>query len=112
MLEDEIYRLLGARIAMRRSELNLSQAGLALRVNMSRASVANVEAGRQRLPLHQVYRFLQALRLNNISALLPAPPHVSSTPDDEISLDMRKATKGLSDTAKAQVEALYEEFGQ
>lgn len=110
MLEDVIYHALGARISTRRSELKLSQADLAERVGLSRGSVANVEAGRQRLPLHQVYRFLEALRLPDVSDLLPKPTHQIDDLDEAPSLDMRKATKGLSDTAKAQVMALHAEY--
>nr|WP_315458017.1 helix-turn-helix transcriptional regulator [uncultured Sphingorhabdus sp.] len=110
MLEDVIYQALGARISTRRSELKLSQADLAERVGLSRGSVANVEAGRQRLPLHQVYRFLEALRLPDVSDLLPKPTHQIDDLDEAPSLDMRKATKGLSDTAKAQVMALHAEY--
>jgi transcriptional regulator with XRE-family HTH domain len=110
VLEDAIYHALGARIATRRNELKLSQADLAERVGMSRGSVANVEAGRQRLPLHQVYRYLEALRLGEVGDLLPKPTHQTSDLDESPSLDMRQATEGLSDMAKAQVEALYAEF--
>jgi transcriptional regulator with XRE-family HTH domain len=110
VLEDAIYHALGARISTRRSELKLSQADLAERVGMSRGSVANVEAGRQRLPLHQVYRYLEALQLGEVGDLLPKPTHKPSDADESPSLDMRHATEGLSDMAKAQVEALYAEF--
>lgn len=110
MLEDVIYHALGARITTRRNELKMSQADLAERVGMSRGSVANVEAGRQRLPLYQVYRYLEALRLGEVGDLLPKPTHQTSDFDEPPSLDMRQATEGLSDMAKAQVEALYAEF--
>jgi hypothetical protein len=62
------------------------------------------------LPLHQVYRYLEALRLGEVGDLLPKPTHQTSDLDEAPSLDMRQATKGLSDMAKAQVEALYAEF--
>lgn len=106
-----IYRELGQRVALRRSELRLSQADLAGLVGLSRGSVANVEAGRQRLPLHQVYRLLEALQLDELSALLPSPLRVSSTEGDRPVLDLGREVRDLSPAAQAQVEAIYGEYG-
>lgn len=57
-----IYRRLGARIRRRRHWIGLTQAQLAVRVKLSRASIANIETGHQRLLLHQVDTFARALR--------------------------------------------------
>lgn len=51
----------GARIRMLREVLDLTQTDLAQRVKMDRASVANIETGRQRMLLHTVEVFAIAL---------------------------------------------------
>jgi transcriptional regulator with XRE-family HTH domain len=51
---EPIYRKLGKLIAERRNELNVSQEDLAKKLHMSRPGLANIEAGRQRIPLHRM----------------------------------------------------------
>jgi DNA-binding XRE family transcriptional regulator len=64
------YRRLGATLAERRLELLLTQLELAKAVHLSRASVANIEAGRQKLLIHQLADFAKALKLD-AGGLLP-----------------------------------------
>ena len=45
---------------------------------MSRASIANIETGRQRIPLHHLYRLAHALKVD-VNALLPALTEKAST---------------------------------
>lgn len=52
---------LGARVRMIRETLGISQDDLAKRVGLKRASVANIEVGRQRFLLDCVERFARAL---------------------------------------------------
>lgn len=54
---EPIYLIVGERIAECRNFLGMSQEELAKRVGLSRASIANIETGRQRLQLHDVERF-------------------------------------------------------
>lgn len=78
MVEDEsvsmddmaVYRALGAAIVRRRKALNLTQADLAERAYLSRSALANLETGRTRVLLHQVYLLADALGLG-MSDLLP-----------------------------------------
>ena len=65
-----LYRLIGAAIKKSRKDRDLTQEGLSDRVGISRASLANIETGRQRLLVHQLYRIAEHLGLE-ISALLP-----------------------------------------
>lgn len=66
-----VYRALGRAVAARRRTLKLTQAELAERVGTSRASIANIEAGRQKVMLHQVYALVQALELRSVTDLAP-----------------------------------------
>jgi transcriptional regulator with XRE-family HTH domain len=51
---ESVYRLLGERVEMMRNTLGWTQADLATRTRLSRASIANLETGRQRLMMHHV----------------------------------------------------------
>jgi transcriptional regulator with XRE-family HTH domain len=48
---ESFYREFGERVRRARGE-RFSQAALARRIGMSRGSIANIEVGRQRIPLH------------------------------------------------------------
>lgn len=59
-----VYRAIGARIQMIREAVGMTQDDLAKKVGYTRTSVVNIEAGRQRLPLHQVEEIARALSSN------------------------------------------------
>lgn len=61
-----IYEIFGKRVATERLARGLSQNELAQRVGLSRASVANIEAGRQRVLLHQVLEFAHVLGASSV----------------------------------------------
>lgn len=69
---EKIYKIFGQRLAEAREVSKLTQAELGRRMNLSRASIANIEAGRQRILLHQLGEFAFALGLNSSVDLLPA----------------------------------------
>lgn len=102
MVEETIYRAFGRAIATRRKVLGLTQADLASRVGMSRASVANIEAGRQNVLLHHVFSLATALQMSKISDLLPALPR----PKLDIDMELYLPDEGLSARGKAQITDL------
>lgn len=57
---DVIYRLIGAKINSVRDALGWTQEDLAMRTNMSRSSIANIELGNQRILLGDVEKFAKA----------------------------------------------------
>lgn len=67
----EIYRQLGLAAALKRKALGLTQAEVAAQVGLTRASLANIETGRQKVMLHQVYSLVSALKLNSVLDLVP-----------------------------------------
>jgi transcriptional regulator with XRE-family HTH domain len=71
MSDLEIYRLIGSRIAARRKDLRLKQVEVAALIGLTRASLANIEKGRQKVMLHQIYRIAEALRVESILDLVP-----------------------------------------
>lgn len=71
MDEAGIYIEIGRAISVRRRTFKLTQADLAQRVGISRASIANIEVGRQRLLVHQLYLLAAALELDDPHMLMP-----------------------------------------
>lgn len=50
--EDAIYIIIGDTIRQQRRNANMTQQELAARLGLLRTSISNIEAGRQRLPIH------------------------------------------------------------
>ncbi|GAA2623890.1 hypothetical protein GCM10010399_63990 [Dactylosporangium fulvum] len=61
---DRFYADAGQRINRARRAVGMTQAGLAEVSGLTRSSVANVEAGRQRIPLHVLAAMAGALRVD------------------------------------------------
>lgn len=64
------YRHVGGQVRVLRESAGLKQDELAARVGLSRASVANVEAGKQAVPLHLFAAISEALGAD-MAQLLP-----------------------------------------
>lgn len=58
---ESLYQLIGTKIREARERAGLSQAKLAQSLGMSRASVVNIEAGRQRPPVHILWQIAEKL---------------------------------------------------
>jgi transcriptional regulator with XRE-family HTH domain len=99
MSEMDVYGMLGSAVAQRRKALGLTQADIAARIGMTRASIANIETGRQKVLLHQVYLLANALGLDSIHPL--APDVVADGPRPP-SLPIRDGT--VTGVQRAQVE--------
>lgn len=69
---ERLYREFGRLLRRRRERAHLSQEVLGKRVGLTRTSISNLEAGRQRLPLHLVYRFADVLGIEP-GELMPHP---------------------------------------
>jgi transcriptional regulator with XRE-family HTH domain len=108
MSEAELYRQLGRKVATRRKEIGLSQAQVAAQLGLTRASLANLETGRQRLMLHHLYRLVRALRWQTILDLVPDnwvfedPPIPVKIKNDKISLEARAGVEQLLRSALAE----------
>lgn len=68
----EIYRQLGRNIARLRNERGSTQAEIAAQIGLTRASLANIETGRQKVLMHHVFRLANALDCASIIELVPA----------------------------------------
>lgn len=98
MTEDEqkdLYQKLGSRIKDLREKANLKQGAFAELLNLTRASIVNIEKGRQRPPIHLLWDVSRILKVDVIEIL----PN-QSKPDD-ISKDWKAA---INNTAKGDNE--------
>ncbi|WEK04597.1 MAG: helix-turn-helix transcriptional regulator [Candidatus Devosia phytovorans] len=67
----DLYIALGRKVAASRKRLGLTQADLAAQISLTRASVANIETGRQRVMLHDVFALVEALGGKSILDFVP-----------------------------------------
>jgi transcriptional regulator with XRE-family HTH domain len=90
---DEIYATMGRRVRARREDLRLTQADLAAKIGLSRASIANIEGGRQAVLLHQFLALAEALTIPPMD-LIPFAQPASNPPDlpEEVMKFMRTHT--------------------
>jgi len=72
MTDDAIYKLVGLKIraARKRSLPYVSQDKLASKIGLTRASIVNIESGRQHAPLHVLWRIAEKLDMD-VHELLP-----------------------------------------
>ena len=107
MAGEALYKAFGSAVSTRRKALNLTQAELAGRVSMSRASIANIESGRQNILLHHVYALAAALNFTKVAELLPPMPQKPLEGGLKMMLSNQALSKQtLSQDAEAQVANL------
>jgi transcriptional regulator with XRE-family HTH domain len=68
--KEQFYISIGDAIRDARINIGMSQASLADKIKMSRASIVNIEKGRQNPPIHLLWQFSKLLKVS-ITDLLP-----------------------------------------
>lgn len=102
----EIYKNLGARIRDLRKSLPQTQDQFAKQAGISRASLANIEAGRQQVLVHHLFTFAHILQLDSPAHLLPvenARPRKASSADS-----LPLSSKGLTKTQRREILSLVD----
>lgn len=97
--QETLYRAVGDRIrtARERQPKKVSQVALASKLGVSRASIVNIEAGRQHAPLSLLWQIAQQLDTELI-ALIPRKAELdASPPEAELSGEMRKQIRLKAD---------------
>ena len=107
MDESEIYGRLGILVRQHRKRLDMNQQTLGRAIGLSRASVANIETGRQHIPLHHLYRLAAALRVDP-QTLLPGAARDGVPPkaDREI-----RSSLDLSERQQATIAQVVDSIG-
>jgi len=86
-----IYETFGAQVRERRTAMRLTQLELATRIKLTRGSVANIEAGRQSVLLHQFLDIATALSLKPAQLLPERDESQSSRENGEMPEAVRDA---------------------
>jgi len=76
---EPVYRTLGERIAYERQRRGLTQLQLSKAIGLTRASVTNIELGRQRVPVHTLAAIAVQLGLDIPTLLNPTEPDPQET---------------------------------
>ena len=79
---DAIYRDIGSKVRQARSEKGTTQGELASRANLTRTSISNIEAGRQRVTLYALLRMAEALDVAPATLL----PDLRSLPSADVNM--------------------------
>ena len=103
MNQQDIYRQIGRNIRRLR-EGRLTQAQLASAIGISRASLANIEAGRQQVLVHYLFAIAEELNLETLDRLLAVPRSTLSGDGDNHTV--RFSETGLSKKQRQQLTRL------
>ena len=102
---EPFYKELGHRIQTLRNELGMTQEDLGSRLDpkVTRACVANMEAGKQRILAHTIPQLAKALHVHP-SALLPNQTEKQLEPTDRLEVELLKKL-GLSQRKMKKLSA-------
>jgi len=84
--EKQLYSRISARLKERREENKWTQQRLADETGVLRTTIANIESGRQQIPLHLLYGICAALGLK-VTEVLPAVADVVQPDTVEVPVD-------------------------
>lgn len=105
-----LYEILGKRIKSRREELNLNQSDLGDRADIGRASISNIEQGRQKPPLSVIYKICHELDVD-VHTILPTYKEIEDTISqiDNSSLKKFYDHYNLDEKTKEQIDNLFKD---
>lgn len=85
--QEQLYVWLGQRVYFYRKNRKISQTELGTRVGLSRASIVNIERGRQHTPLHILFYIARNLKVS--------PRDLLPLNDEYLSSDEEQLIKGI-----------------
>ncbi len=94
---NEFYAYIGSNVRDKRTASGISQSMLAERIGFTRSSVANLEAGRQRIALHLFVKIERALDCEPGELL---PPHEMPSVDADLLSELDQRLTGEPDTTQ------------
>ena len=98
---ERIYKNLGFRIRSLRKSLGLTQDQLAKQVGISRASLANIERGKQQVLVHHLFALASGLQLESPAQLLLTPQ--GNGRKRGAAADLPLSGEGLTDKQRQEV---------
>lgn len=104
--EDLLYQQIGERIRERRSKAKLTQGQLAEAVGVLRTSITNIEAGRQKAPLHVLYELCTVLGAD-VAEILPSRTDVVQK--SEMSIEIGGRVKTVPPKSAELIQQLLKE---
>lgn len=84
--EGLLYRQIGERLRRVRGEIGVTQEQLAGAVGVLRTSITNIEAGKQKPPLHLLYKICATLGIE-MTSVLPANSDVINTAEELVDVE-------------------------
>lgn len=78
MNPDELYKALGQLISEHRRRAKMTQQALAAALGLSRASVANIERGKQAVLLHLLFKIASILNLSVLDLIPSSNPELGA----------------------------------
>ena len=81
--EQDFYREVGNHVRQARRRANMTQQVLAAKVSLRRASITNLEMGRQTLMLHTLVKIASELHVS-LDELVPKPKALSVSPLNDL----------------------------
>ena len=104
MEPQDIYRELGRNIRRYRKGAHRTQQEVAIAIGISRASLANIEAGRQQVLVHHLYAIADALDLDSPTVLMQSLS--DSEPQGGLLPDLPLPKEGLNDKQRLEIVQL------
>ena len=105
MEQKMFYTDFGKLLESTRNDVGLTQKNLAKRVGLSRTSITNIEKGRQRIPLHMLYAFADALGVQPDKLM----PQKQSEPDTiDYILDTKLKNMNIEENSMQWIKRVIE----
>ncbi|MFK7060263.1 helix-turn-helix transcriptional regulator [Flavobacterium oreochromis] len=106
-----LYKLLGGRIKTRREELEMNQSLLGEKSKIGRASISNIEKGRQKPPLSVIYRICHELDID-VHSVLPTYKEIEAAVEAEgghSSLKLYLEKANLDENLQKEIDSLFKD---
>jgi transcriptional regulator with XRE-family HTH domain len=105
-----LFKILGERIRKKRLDVGLNQEDVAKEIGMGRASVSNIEVGRQQAPLSVLYEISRLFK-TDIQLLLPTYQEVlQRVEEDNRTVSGLLEGMPLTDEIKAKIQKIIDEL--
>lgn len=106
-----LYQMLGNKIKSRREELEMNQSELGEKVEIGRASISNIEKGRQKPPLSVIYKICHELNLD-VHSILPTYVEIENELKSKNESSFKKLFDhyDLDENTQKEIDDLFKEL--